>query len=772
MFMCGPKTLISWLSVTLALLTLAPAVQAKHGDALPTSQLLVDLARDHLLRHANEATPADLAYAETLLEAAQRLDPASVDAARGRFELATARGDADATRAALDDLIKVHPEDADAWLRWIELGVQASQSYEAQRAWLEGQLARATTPEIRALVHTELARRAWLRLDRGECARQLKLAQDACPRCVEPALMALRTVAADSDTLARLQPALRAVAANPLRDDVLWSIGAMLDHLGLSTDAYDFYIAARTGRLRTTGVGELTPEQWSVLAANAFVRGDEDACVFFARQAAELSEASRLPMMELLWYQRRLGRPDEARAAESLLDAWYEKLTNRRAAAPIEFAEAAWYALRFRDDAPRALQLINRAIKERRPSPFAQRVLGFSLAANGDTDAAIAALERVADMDAWAALRLLRLRGTATAPTVAGERATINPESIPAAGTLREFAVSQGMAPTTQPAATQQARALLADFPRQALKFAEDPSRVLAIGLDVEDPNPTPGEPWWATFEIRNNGMHAVALGPTGVAQPMFSVTLRLEGVQRHFWPNYLTVRLNEGVLLRPGESLKKRVTLDVGPVRRIIRAAPQHVQHTTIQAVFDPVFYSDGAVNPGPAGQFGEFCSVSRSPAPVTSTAFHAAFQSLRLPTSLSAMRTIDAFAQLEGERQRAALGRLRYKPSEIPHERIRGALIDGLRRGGWELKARGLISLDVAGFDQQLWDAVRACTTDDHWLCRMMALRLTLRQRDAGLALAKQLAAEDADPLVRKFAAACVERFGESDVESGAEE
>lgn len=75
------------------------------------------------------------------------------------------------------------------------------------------------------------------------------------------------------------------------------------------------------------------------------------------------------------------------------------------------------------------------------------------------------------------------------------------------------------------------------------------------------------------------------------------------------------------------------------------------------------------------------------------------------------------------------------------------------------WELRVRTLEAVQVVGLDRPTAAAVEECLGHQHWLVRMMALRVLARQGAGFAERAASVARNDPDELVRAFAQSYVE-------------
>ena len=393
---------------------------------------------------------------------------------------------------------------------------------------------------------------------------------------------------------------------------------------------------------------------------------------------------------------------------------------------------------------------------------FATRVLGWAQALNGRDQEAQQTLEPIAKTDPYAAYRLAKLlleTGDADAPG----RLVRALAYVPPVGRARELLDELGVPmPDSQPATHRfpEVLTLLAGFDRTVLEFHKQPTRFLSAEIEFEHRSPAPGEPWWAVFALTNRASFPITLGPDWMVNPVFLLSFQIEGDRKREYPNLLTVSLDHARVIRPGQTLRVRRTIDVGPLRKLSRRTPQHLQSVSVSAILDPR-QTAGGWQPSATGLSLRPISFVRLPANTDREAWHARFSALRGDSPRARFQTLEVMAELLGEQQRAAAKPLTYKPQPIPAERVAQALRAALQSESWETRVRTLDALQIAGLDRTLVEAARQCLEHPHWAVRMMAVRLLARQGKAFAETAQRIATEDQDELVRDMARSYVERW-----------
>jgi hypothetical protein len=729
----------------------ATVFAAGRNEVLSTPELLLDLARDHGLDCRGTQTPADVRQIQTLLRAATRLDPRVTAAYVWLHELAVLRGEPQDAAEALRRLIAVDPAYEGAQLRWLEVALEQNPTVEKRTEWLQAQLAaNAGRPKMQAMIHVHLGRLALLGLDRPRAQEHVNQALTLDPWNPEAAALHLELLSAESPPETRLRAALKFLSLCPLHVETAWRIGSLLDQHGFDEDAATFFDhALEVHRLANPGapVPGAYLLQW---AYHALARGQSDAAAQRATEAIAADPAAAAEAgMFLHWLRTRQGRTADADAIREQLSRRFAALREPGEWLVNEVAQAAWFYCTIDKQPQRALMLAEAAAARAPADAFVTRVLGWAQAANIQAEQAQRTLLPIAGHDPYAAYQVAKLLKDAgeeaAAKRVLGAL-TLRPHVGPAQELLSRLGWDEA---ATQPAAERYPRlaAALAEFDRDVLAFHREPGRFLQVAVSPEDRTPNPGEPWWMEFTLANRARFPITLGPDLLVNPVFLLSFELEGDRRREFPNLLTISLDRTRVIPPGQTVQARYTVDLGPLRRASRLTPQHVQRVVVRAILDPVCGPDGRWRPGVTGQSLGPVYFNRLPAGTSREALHALFSAL------------NGLAELLSEAQRARLGRLSYKPEAVPLGPMQQSLLAGLNSDSWELRARTLDALQVAGFDAPALQAVESCLDHPHWLVRLMAVRLLAsRQGAAAKTRLEPIVRGDPDDLVREMASSCL--------------
>jgi len=748
---------------------LSEALAAGGNPPLSTADLLVDLARDHGLRCAGKQTAADVLHIKALLRAAVRLDPRQSQALVWLYELAS-RGDQPAEAAeTLAQLVAVAPTNTAAFTSWLEAGPPGVQTIEQRRAWLEGLLRQQQSPENLALVHTHLARLALQQADREQAREHLNEALRLWPECPDAIRLGLNLVTSESPLAERLGTVLRALRINPVQVELPWEAGLLLDQYGFADDALPFYEHALSVHAAAGPVSPLPSEKLVQLSRNALAREQIPDAVRYGRQAALAEQAEPGDTYEARLYFYWLL---DGRVTPAIVTQYKAELAERFAAIkdPTEWpvgvvSQAAWFYCVVDEQPQRALMLAEDAVRRAPGDVFATRVLGWSQALNGRTQEATQTLTPIARADPYATYQLAKLQrdaGDEEAPArLIGALAY-----LPPVGRARQLLDELGVAgPASQPAEQRfpEVVKLLAEFDREVLEFHKEPTRFLEADIKLDDPSPAPAEPWWVVLSLTNRARFPITLGPDWMVNPVFLLSFHVEGDRQRDYPNLLTISLDHARVIRPGETLRVRRTIDIGSLRKLSRRTPQHLQSVSMTVILDPQQLPDGQWQASATGQPLRTVLFVRLPANTDPEAWHARFRALKGESFRARCRALEVMAELLGEQQRARMKPLSYMPQRIPTERVQAALLNALGSESWETRVRALDALQVAGLGRALFEAAQQCLEHPHWLVRMMAVRLLARQGKAFAETARRIAAEDDDELVRALAHSYLARWPE---------
>ena len=748
----------------LASLSLGATASARNSPRSIT-QLLVDLARDHGLGRAGRQNDADVLEVRTLLDAAIRFKPDDTLAYLLRYELASLSAERDDADRLATRIVDLDPGATAFFADWLEKGSASTQTAEARRAWLESTFERELPPPSRALVYVDLARLALEQLDpdRARTARDSALAQDAW--CPDATLLGLELLPPNADSATRLSALLAAFKARPLDPRFAWEIGGLLQREAFAADATRFLAHAR--KLNERIGMALSPEQHLLLSRNALADGDLEKAYAEAQQAIRVRGDSFEPYFYAHWFSARFLQPAFADDIKHFLSERFDKIKDPATTALGELAQAAWYYCLIDPKPERALFLARDASKRRPGDRFIRRVLGCAQALNGQSDAARQTLLPLGADDPYAAWQLARI-ALDIGDEPAAYAAVNALRHLPRIGRERDLLDELPLTgPSSRPAPVEDPRIkrILVDFDPAVLTFLDNPSQFIDAKIEVEDRSPAPGQPWRLVLTIANRADFPITLGPDRMLNPVALLSFDVQADRAHSFENLMTIAADRERVIRPHRSIRVRRAIDIGPLRRLSRRMPQRLLRVTVRGLLDPSRGADGVWRTATNAAALRPVSFNRLPARTEAEAWNARFAAIRGDDPAARNRALEVMAELLGENQRQRLGKLGYRPERIPADKLRAALRAALTSGPWSMRVRALDALQSAGLDRTLYAAANACLDHEHWLVRLLAVRLLSRSGKAFNPIATRLAESDPDELVRQMARVHLARHAPKD-------
>lgn len=764
MILSTNRRLFGW--VAAAMMSGAAAAQISEPPPRPqdTAAQFVSAARDLGIRVAGRQTATDVLEIRTLLEAASRIRPEASEPYVWLYELATLRNDADAAAAALDKLIETDPANENAYRLWVEQVPAGTNTIEARSRRLTERLAQSPPPFFAALIHAALARISQERMEEADARKHFEEAAARCPDCPEVSLLALELVSPTEDATVRLGAMLGALRLNPMSPELAWDTGAILDEAGFAEDALRFYEYARAVSRAAGQPLPIDSFRLLQLSYNALGRGNVRDAIDYGFQSGRSLKDSLEPLFYLFWLTDRYVGKEQANEVAAQARKYFERMEDPDKWPANLVAQAAWYYVMIELDPPKALSLITAAMKRDSGDPFVRRVYGWALSISGQLDEAAMVLEPIRRDDPYAAVRMAMNR-RAVGDDAGAMQYIHDLRRIPPVGQARALLDKEGLPPAaSQPVAMRNPRMaeLLSEFDSGILDFYRDSPKYLEATVRPVRPAVEPGEPWMFEFALANRGTFAITLGPGAMINPVFLVSVELEGDKKLEYPQLLTIPLDRVCVLQPKQRVSVQRQIEFGPLRAAIDRTPQRLWRATIRAILDPVQAPGGRWEASPVGQTIAPAYLNRPPAGTTDQAWHARFSQLTGESPPARFLALEQIGLLLGEAQRGRMGRLSYDVRPIPEERVSAALRATIESTDWEIRARTLMALSHAGLDQAMLEAVRTRLSDEHWAVRLLAVRLLARMGAAFASQAQEVAASDADPLVQRMATIVLTRLG----------
>ena len=734
-----------------------PRTSGDEGDASAeraVADLFVDLARDHGLNCHGKQTPADVLRIRTLLRAALRLNPNQTQACVWLYELA--RLDDQAAEAAdMLERLASDPANITAFSNWLNYGPPNVQSVEQQKAWLQSLLAQSPQPQQQALIHVHLARIASQQFDLENAVEDIRQALRLWPDCLEASIAALEVETPDTPPAERLEARLRLLRLRPMDLDTAWLIGQFLDQHEFGQEAREFYEYVSNVRETYAAGWSYNAAQLLDLAQNAALRRDDNAMLEYAKRAILTQRETYEADFFFYWLLEARGQPGMVQGIYRRLSKAFDDIREPSQCPLAIVAQAAWFYCVIETQPQRALMLAEEAARRAPDNAFVRRVLGWAQSMNGRDEDAVQTLTPIAQQDAFAAYELAS-RARKSGDEAEAARLVRELKYVPPYGRARALLESLNLPmATSQPAAERypEIPALLAKFDRRIFQLYKNPRDFITADVELEERSLLPGQSWSATFSITNTGPLPITLGPDATINPLFMLSFHMEGDRARDYPELMTVAIDHARVIEPGQTLRIRRELDLGPLRLAARRVPQHLLSVTLSAILDPQQTPKGW-RPGPLGYELRSISFLRLPFDMEPEGWNVWFQQLKNGEAAKRYFILENLGELLGEAQRAAAESLNYKPRPIPDAHIQTLFVNILTSESWDMVVHALEALQAAGLDRATLDAAQRGLDNPHWAVRLTAIRLLARQGAAFDEQARRLAQHDPDELVRDMA------------------
>jgi len=316
--------------------------------------------------------------------------------------------------------------------------------------------------------------------------------------------------------------------------------------------------------------------------------------------------------------------------------------------------------------------------------------------------------------------------------------------------------------PASQPTTQQAVRALLEQFDRTVLDFPFHPGRYVRLVARLDSSQLRFAQPWRCTFVLENTGPFAISLGEGAMVPPTAIVSIITVGDRRRDFLHCMPAGLNRRPVLAPGESIRLEQTLDFGPVAEAMFCTPQAVQRIVISILLAPVQDEKGQWRSQLPGIKPTILRAERKALRLDDAKLAALFAQAASDQKPARLRAVVLLAALLAEAERLKDGRLSYPARAVDTQRIRAALIERLADASPMVRARLLDVLRFVRPDNRLVAALAPRLSDEHWLVRLMAVRLLGHHQRAGFAtVAARIAETDPDELVRRMAGAIRDKW-----------
>lgn len=714
-----------------------------------TAQWLVELAQHqgHMVGRASPRSASLQVIA--LLEAARATDARCAEAYYWLFDLYQRMGRIDPAREALTRYVDLAPTDEAAWLRVLDLQIDARQSAEERLAFVKAELDRPKiSPTCESELRRRLARLLYEQREMDAAGREIERALRLNPANVAARELAYEMFGESEAALQRVELALQMISINPTQANLVWELGEFLDRLSLHKEAQEWF--NRAMEMHRRSVARAIPaDYWQKLAMSYLASGDYQRAKDSA-DAALTAEPNHAQVR--LLRATALEKLGDAKGAQSDRDAvrkYYDEMIPAilDGKLPDKAAEAAWYYSYHQPDAKRAAELAKIAAEQPGGGSLAALARGYTLRLDGKSKEAIDVLKPLAAKDQLAALglakALIEQGEKAEAISVLHKAAALQYSGI-AYRLISELLEKHGEKPPTAPMYADVKQAL-DRFHRDVFDFPKKPEAFLQCSLRFEEPI-APLGPVRGTLRMENVGPFPITLGEGYMVRPLAAISAKMTcGDKVSEFKNYQQVLINRRPVLLPGDAVEKTICLDIGPIRQALRTSVLRPTSIELTAWIDPVI-ENGELAAGPGTVRVGPVRASRSVLDISPTAISLLIDQA---TDRQPRRRIESAQGIA-----AILASVAGQPAEadLPMDRMRSALVALLADADWHVRAQALSACEAVPLNDALTQAAAPAVKDEQAVVRMMAVRLFVaKQGKQFMPVLEQLSKSDAVAFVR---------------------
>lgn len=249
-------------------------------------------------------------------------------------------------------------------------------------------------------------------------------------------------------------------------------------------------------------------------------------------------------------------------------------------------------------------------------SVVVSRLEGWQLLLSGKTDEAAAKFGTIADRDPISAAGLIRIKSGTDASAAFAEAQTLvdaHPSGLLGAILIEATGV-QGVRPRPNEETANAVSAELAKFPMKWLDILETPAEFYSITASAGKVPFAFGEPILVKVQLRNGGNFPIALGPNGAVKPDLWVDCTMKVGQAQQMPGVAFERLNQRLLLSPGQFVEQTIRIDQGQLWNVMQSNPGISFPLYFSILTNPVPGQGGAA-PGPGGFRFNLRTIERQP-------------------------------------------------------------------------------------------------------------------------------------------------------------
>ncbi len=399
--------------------------------------------------------------------------------------------------------------------------------------------------------------------------------------------------------------------------------------------------------------------------------------------------------------------------------------------------ELAWFFCFIKPDPTRSLEYAQRTYQNRKDDPRALNTLAYACTLNDHWNRAEELLKDTDPNDPIAALawsRLYLARDDKEAALQSLRTVDINRAGILAAAIERELqqielkidtepkpdaeqTTAQPTVDTMEPASQALdyiELALKSEFEGSDLLLPEKPQDYIQCRLRLKNDVFNYADPLSAKIYLTNISNTVLVLGPKSFLDPHILIAAEVTPGRhraaarsaRSDSPNLIPLAhryMNRNMILLPGDSGFVTETLNIGPLREILRKHPQQSFRISFHVFLDPIVNESGDIS-------GRIPEIQPEPVTVTRRAYIPTLERLKAQQNFlregtpgQRIRATRLLAGLLLEAELAKKGPLAYRPRRLNTRAIRDMIIDNLdhadyRVQAWSAYALGGLELDAS--------------------------------------------------------------------------
>lgn len=773
--------------------TTMPSVDEQAANSA-MAEKLAQMAQTSLAGKA--IGPATLRQSAALLEAACRFNPDESRFPRLLAEAYLQLGGAEGREgaiAAISAYRRVEPNDQPAQIRLIDLYYSDLETADARLKYLTDLLGSESVPvEVRSHVAVLGSKLALDRADTEQARNYLKQALDLFPLNIEALRLQYRQFDPQTPRAQRVAALLQMVRANPADPGAISELSRLLADAGLVDPSLSWL---QLGLSQQQRLGQpLQLEQVTLLASELVIGDQLQAASAIVKGLLEHDPSNAEAGFLSLLIARRGGDNEKIQAAADKvrsalrmrLSAISDRLDGRATTQPAEnldvsadvkkldqakdeqltnayvdgLSDLAWLELYFRNSAADAGGYVA-ALQQLLPadSGTLARLEGWNYLVQGKKDEARVKLSAVADRDPLAGLGMIRIDGggSPAEQTSQAKRILQNHASgLPGAVLIEALRDRVGLMPAAADAAD--IRTELDKFPREWLDFLDSKkvSSFYALKAEPLRVGHSFGEPVLVKVSITNIGNYDITVGTDGAIRPDLWFDVLVKGLAQQYFAGVAYDRLGQKLQLHPKETLAQIVRVDQDGLAQMLGSNPMMAMQLYFSLLTNPITQQAG-IAPGPGGYRVQFTRVmERSPAPLDDKTLASLYQQLVTGSGGARIRAIETLSAFAGLIRQRGGEQYQGKATEII-EAIHKCVGDPVPA----VRAQATYATAILADAPVREGTIRQMLSDSAVSMRiegLMALQQAA-QPARRKELARPLAQDDADPIVKKVAASVVE-------------